>query len=221
MSRRNKSNGTTDGMLLPFRFTLSGTLSSGLSGFVLQPSANFGTRALAEADAWAHFRVRRFAFRLHRGATAASAGCAAGYVGGIQDTPPATFAAVSELLPSTVFSSVTTTPSSWVQVPPKDLAGPFPWYKSIPGAADPTEEAPGQIIIASTASGSDTFLLEMKGVFEFKTAVSTANTPEELRLLQARREIRKARQLEAEQRAMARVLAGTPATGGPTLRVAP
>lgn len=172
----------TDGDLFPFHYVLNAALVAGASNFVLSPNASVSPRALIEADGWAHFRVRSLKFRLHPDPTAGNAvSSAAGFVGGVQDTPPATIGAISELIPSAFLSGGETIPTEWVHVPREDLAGPLPWYKAIPGAADPTEEAPGIICVAGT--GTDTYALEMRGVFEFKTAVAIANTPEELRLV--------------------------------------
>jgi len=131
-------------------------------------------RLAVEADAWAHFRVKRLSFRLHPTSpkTAAQACC---YIGGVQDTPPATFSAISEVLSSCINGVGSTVPSDWVHVLKSEVAGPFPWYKSVAGTADSTEEAPGSFQVVGT--GTETFTLEFRGIFEFKTAVATTNTP--------------------------------------------
>jgi hypothetical protein len=113
---------------------------------------------------------------------------------------------VSELLPSTVIGGDATVPSSWVDIPKEDLAGPFPWYKTVPGGADPTEEQPGSIQIAGT--GTDVFLIEMEGLFEFKTAVGTGNTPDEVVARQRLHAIRAARRAEAERERTIRLIRG-------------
>jgi len=106
-----------------------------------------------------------------------------------------------EVLNSTIMSANDTVPQEWSVVPALELAGPFDWYKSIPGAADVTEEEPGLLIVTG-AVAADPFLLETFGVFQFKVATSTGNTPEELRLVAELRAIALAR-AQARARASA------------------
>lgn len=167
-----RKGGRGDGAVIPFHISLAGSLAAGAFSFNLNPSAI--NRLLIEADAWAHFRVRSFSFRLLP-TSPSTVAQAAGFVGGIQDTPPASYLQVSELLPSCVKGVGQTVPTSWVRVSRMDLAGPFPWYKTIPGSADATEEAPGAVIVIG--SGTETYNIEMKGKFEFKTSVNSGNTP--------------------------------------------
>jgi len=169
---RGRKGNRSDGAVIPFHISLSGSLAAGLFSFNVNPSAI--NRLLIEADAWAHFRVRSLSFRMLP-TSPITAAHAAGYVGGIQDTPPATYLQVSELIPSTVKGVGQTVPTPWVRVGRADLAGPFPWYKTIPGTADATEEAPGSIIVIGT--GTEAYNLELKGKFEFKTSVNSGNTP--------------------------------------------
>jgi len=101
----------------------------------------------------------------------------AGYVGGVQDTIPATFLQLGELLPSCYLAAIVqSVPTDWVKVSASDLAGPLPWYKTVPGTADATEEAPGEVVIL-TSGLTDTYAIEYRGVFEFKTSVNSVNTP--------------------------------------------
>jgi len=169
-----KVGGRQDSCTMPFHFFFSTAMVGGTLNLTCTP-ANFSSRAGVEADAWAHFKVRNLRFRLHPNTDSGLNPRAAGWVGGVQDTPPSTITQVMELLPSTIITDNQTTPSDWVSVPKADLAGPFPWYKTVAGAADPTEESPGAIIIAGT--GTEVIQLEIRGIFEFKTSVATANTP--------------------------------------------
>lgn len=163
-----------DSCIMPFHFINTTALSGGgILTFILSPNASVSPRALIEADTWAHFRVRSFSFRIHPSGTLGP--LVAGFQGGIQDTLPATIAQVSELLPSTVLGTAATVPSEWVRVSKEELAGPLPWYKTIPGTADATEESPG--IVCLSGGASEALVLEMRGTFEFKTAVSALNTP--------------------------------------------
>lgn len=173
-SKNNRGRSRGDSGVYPFHTITITNLVAGALGILVQPSAGLSPRLLNEADNWAHFRVKTLMFRLHP-LNAVTNLQVVGYVGGVQDTPPASVADVMQLLPSTPLGGRTTVASDWVRVPKADLAGPFPWYKTIPGAADPTEEAPGAIIVAG--STTDAFQLEIRGVVEFKTAVSATNTP--------------------------------------------
>lgn len=208
--RRAKTR--VDSAVVPFHSIVISAFTSGVANFGISPNAVLSpTRLVAAADEWAHFRIKSLAFRLHPGTrTSAQIACA---VGGVQDTPPATIAQAGEVIPSCFLAVNTTVPSEWCRVPPADLAGPLPWYKSVVGAADATEEAPGNFIILGT--GSESFTLEAKGVFEFKTAVATGNTPMELGMRLALREERiKAHALKERQRLLA-ALAGTVSTATP------
>ena len=171
---------------------------AGVVTFTVSPSglSTVSSRLIVEADSFAHFRVKSLKFRLHRPSTLANAQ-AMGYVGGVQDTLPGSIGNIVELLPSTYMEATETVPSAWVVVSPKDLAGPLPWYKSVAGAADATEEAPGVLCLGGTTT--DAYSFEIKGVLEFKTAVSTSNSPAEyaarlqrinLRMEQARKKAR-------------------------------
>lgn len=175
MNRRKGGRGRVDSCLMPFHTILNSSLSSGTSGpFILSPNSTISNRASVEADAWSHYRVKNFKFRLHPVNTVVNFQ-GVGFCGGIQDTPPSTLAQVGELIPSTILGGDTTIPTEWVSVPKVDLAGPLPWYKTVVGAADAAEEAPGAIFVVGTTT--DTYSLEMRGVFEFKTSVAAANTP--------------------------------------------
>jgi hypothetical protein len=171
---RKGGRGRQDSCLFPFHNILQSALTGGVNAFIVSPNNSLSPRALTEADCWTHFRVRRLRFRLHPQG-AGNTLQAVGYIGGIQTTAPATVAQVGELLPSVPLGGDANCPTSWVNVSRGDLSGPLPWYKTIPGAADAEESAPGALCVAGT--GTDTFCLEMSGVFEFKTAVATANTP--------------------------------------------
>lgn len=195
----------SDSSILQFHGAAGAPLVAGALSFPLNPNglSFLSTRILAEADSWAYFRVRSFEFRLHHGAIAAD--IAAGFVGGIQDTVPATTPAVCELIPSVYYGSTYTQPSDWVRVSKKELAGCFPWYKAIQGTADATEEAPGSICLAGTTTS--TSILEVRGVVEFKTAVGTGNTPAQLKLREELRLERKREEQQIARRALLRVLA--------------
>lgn len=197
-----RGGGGQDSCVIPFHYVQSTTFTSGVYQSFMIPA--LFPRVLVEADAWCHFRIRKLSFRLLP-TSPSTVPQALGYVGGIEDTPPATFVQVSELLPSTVKGVGQTTPSPWVHVPKTDLAGPFPWYKTIQGTADPTEESPGSIIAVGT--GSEAVIIEFKGKFEFKTAVATGNTPAALAARVALRRERIDHALSAERDRILKILA--------------
>jgi len=194
-NKGRKGGGRQDSCLLPFHYAQTGSLVSGIVGINLTPAAF--PRVALEADVWAHFRIRKLAFRLMptSPSTVAQAG---GYVGGAQDSNPATFTQVSELIPSTVKGVGQTVPTAWVHPTRSELAGCFPWYKTVAGTADVTEEVPGAIVIVGT--GTEAYSIEFKGVFEFKTGVNAANTPleKELRDLVRRERVNIAQRIERD-----------------------
>jgi len=196
---------------MPFHYAQLGTFTAGLFGILLSPAAF--PRVATEADVWAHFRVRKLSFRLLP-TSPTTVGQAASFIGGIQDTNPSTYAQVTEILASCVKGVGQTTPSSWVHVQRSELAGPLPWYKSVAGTSDPTEESPGTISIVGT--GTETFNIEFKGVFEFKTSVATGNTPLAIRL---RELVRKERieQAQRNERAVLLKILGTSSDTGTKL----
>ncbi len=165
---------------------------------------SFGlTRLLAEADPWAHFRFRELKFRLYpQSGTNASVG----WLGGYQDNLPTSIASVMELGPSVLTLQACTQPTDWCVVPKADLAGPFPWYKTVPGTADPTEEQPGFLMVVGAANY--TANIEVRGVIEYKTAVVATATPMEMEL---RKKIVAVRQAAAREKVSNSALSATAA----------
>lgn len=207
--RRNQA----DSEVLPFHVVSAFPLVAGVQNIATIPGG-LSARAGAVADTWAHYRIKKLKFRLHP-TEAAGLAQAAGFCGGVQDTQPATILQIGELIPSTVLAGDTTHPTEWVNVPRQDLAGPLPWYKTVAGAADPTEEQPGIICIAGT--GTDAVLFEARGVYEFKTSVNTANTPAEMALRAELRAARLARMREVERAKLLTVLSPGPSKSTQTL----
>jgi len=168
---------------------------------------NMVSHMQTEADGWALYRVRSFAFRLHPQDNAAST--AVCYVGSDQDTAPATVAAATETIFSTLLTKFQTVPSSWVVVPRKLLTGMFSWYRTIQGAEPANESSPGQVLVLGT--GTDAFVLEFRGSIEFKQGLDPANTPEAIALYARIREIRKKAIVEKQRSAL--LLQLSPPTG--------
>lgn len=210
---------TNDHAIVPFHSVVQSPLTSGAFSTLLRPSTTISDRAFNEADGWAHFRIRSLSFRLHPHAQTGSTGMAAGVLGGVQDTPPVTVGAVMEILPATVLAPSETVPSNWVNVSRGDLAGPFPWYKTIQGTADVTEEAVGYIVVAGNST--DVFNLELRGVFEFKTAVANTNTPQARMLRSAIHLQREAAAQYVSRQQLLRLLGSAPGGEGGGGLIAP
>ncbi len=205
-SKKGSKGKKNDSCLVPFHQVLTGSLAAGLAATIANPSS-IGGRLLTEADGWTLFRFTSLAFRLIRIGTVTSYQVAS-FVPGVQDTNPASLAQNAEILCSCVLGGVDTRPTPWVKVTKAELAGQITWYKSIPGASTSSWEEPGTFVIAG--SGTDAYLLELRGVVEFKGAIATGNTPEELAHLKALRDLRVARALEAERKKMVTILTQQP-----------
>jgi len=197
-----------DSCLLPFHFLQQASLVAGVFYAVCNP-LGLSQRALTEADAWTHYRLKSLKFRIHPNGVR-TASLAVGYCGGIQDTFPATTVAVSELLPSAIIGIQATTPTNWVKPSKSELSGCFPWYKTIQGTADSTEESPG--VLCYCGNSTDPVCVEIVGVFEFKGAVATANTPSALKLREELRALRLARIDSVERERLLSVLGKTSTT---------
>ncbi len=206
MNRPNARKG--DNTVVPIHALLQTTLGGGGTfGTGLNPNL-LGTlcsqRLLVESDAWAHYRILDFKFRIHRDVCTGLQ--AVGVVGGVQDTNPGTVQQIMELLPSTVMLANYTKPSDWITVSKSELAGPLPWYKTVPGTADTTEEYPAALMMFGPAT--DVIDVEIIARYEFKTSVSPANTPEEAQLVARLREIRKQQAIRTEKSRLLQVLTG-------------
>jgi len=181
----------------------------------LNPSdlTTYSTRLLAAADEWAHFKVLKLRFRMHPTPSGVTANQAMGWVGGVQDTLPGTFTQVGELLSSCFLAGETTVPTEWVECSGAEISGPLPWYKSVSGAADATEEAPGYFVVVGT--GTETFNAEIRGILQFKTSISTANTPKDLESMKLRLESRRRAMREKEGSAILDLLSSLDRGSGP------
>lgn len=168
------------------------------------------TRVPNVADNYAHYRILALKFRLVP--SDAANFIAVGYVGGVQDTPPSTLDQVMELIPSVAQGIGQTVPTNWVKVPRSELAGPLPWYKTILGGADATEESPGILVLVHTTL--HVYRVELFIEYEFKVGVAPANTPVALALANELVAARRKAVLEAERARLLRVLSGGGATAG-------
>lgn len=190
---------------LPFHFLLRGTLTSGAAQILLAPTTFISPRANAEADVWAHFKFLEFKYRLHCNVQNLTTTMQlAGFVPGVQDTNPSTLEECSALLNCCMLGQGQTLPSEWVRISREDLAGPLPWYKTIPGSADATEEAPG--VISVNGGTSDPYRIEFRGVIRFKAAVAAGNTPLSQKAHQILREERQRLADETDRKKVVKLL---------------
>ncbi len=185
------------------------TLVAGANTAQLTPSLTTisPSRLATESDGFAHYRIAKYKFRILVPPTAPSGSSTMAFVGGVQDTAPGSQLQAMEEMPCAILLARQTVHSDWVNVPKAILQGPFPWYKTVAGSADTTEETPGYL--AFNGTGTEGVYFEVKGVYEFKTPVATANTPVALALLA---KIRKERRDAIVRRARERLL-GTIPTG--------
>ncbi len=123
---------------------------------------------------------------------------AAAYYPGVVDTTPTTVGAVADSLFSTLLGTAQAKPTDWVNIPRQSLQGYLPWYKTIAGTLDPSEEVQGNIYVCGT--GTEIVHVEFMGVIEFKAPAAAANTPM----------IRKAQLLEKEKQRLLQILAAPP-----------
>jgi predicted enzyme related to lactoylglutathione lyase len=168
------------------------TLAAGANNVAMNPS--LASRLSALADAYEFYRLRKLKFRVHPNGTQSNM-VAAVFQAGVVDTAPTTVLQCSEGVNSTFNGSRATVPSAWCEVAPEDLKGAFPWYKSVQGTPDTSEEIVGYIYLAG--STTESISLEVRGVMEFKQSIAPANTPMEVEL---RARLRQERQAAAATR---------------------
>jgi hypothetical protein len=79
----------------------------------------------------------------------------------------------------------------------------------VAGSADTTEETPGSFVLVGT--GTEAYNIEFKGVFEFKVAVNSGNTPLALKMRELVRQERIDHLRSVEREAILKIL-GTSST---------
>ncbi len=190
-----------DSCVMPFHVMTSVTLAAASASVAVQP-ANLGARILTEADAWALYRLKSFRFRLYP-VPAIAAADAMGWADSVPDTLPNTIGTIGVLVPSVLQTAGQSIPTEWMSIPAKSLQGPFPWYKTVAGTADVTEEVVGTLCFAGGAT--DTLYYELRGEIEFKGALPTTSTPLALELRSKLREERRNALLERERKELLKV----------------
>jgi len=213
----SKVKKTKDSAIVPFHLLVSGVLAGGVAQTRVDPTG-LGGRVTAEADGWGLFRILSLRFRLVASGTLTAA-MTVGFIQGFPDTTPATIADVMTLIPATIQGAKQTVYSNWVSVSKSDLAGAFPWYKAIQGSFDSSEETPGTLCFVGTST--DPFILEVHVTLEFKSSMSTSNTPLQLNLLARIRRERELLAMEREKQKVLRVLQAPVLGAAPTAAVVP
>lgn len=173
-----------DTVSVPFHYASAVGLVSGKSTISVSPNSLLSPRLTSIADDFDEYRFTRLRFRLHPLLSQAGPQALC-YMPGIVDTPPS-LAQSSEALSCVIFGQAATTPSAWVTVPAGVLAGMHPWYKTIPGTPEASEELQGNLFLAGTAT--DALFFEVEGVCQFRAAIATGNTPLDRALASRRRE---------------------------------
>ncbi len=194
-----KQSINTKPVKVPFHASILGSLAAGVGSFNLSPSLITHTGIASIADAFELYRVSKLSYRLLR-APGITAPQAAAYYPDITDTPPNTLDQNGENVNSTLLSQAATVPTDWVHLSPVAESA-LKWYKTIQGTMDSWDEIQG--IIYVTGSVTESYLLEVKGVYEFKGQADPGNTPE---LREKRRQAR----LDYQRKKLLTILASKP-----------
>ena len=181
MSRKFNAKDTIS---VPFKAVVTAALSSGVASLPL--TGGMTGRLAAIADSYDEFRFTKLSFRIRHPAAMTSPGYQiAGYAAGITDTAP-TLPTIGEYLTSCLITSWESTYQPYAKVPAGVLAGMHPWYKTIAGSPEPSEEVQGTIYIAGT--GTDVYFLEVAGEIQFRCSAPTGSTPLDRALAMRKRE---------------------------------
>jgi len=180
MNRKPKN----DTVRVNFAYVDTSAAASSLKTLSVSPLLT--PRLTSLADDFDEYRFTKLAFRL-RASGGNSGDAAAAFAPGVTDTAPTTTVQLTEYLSSVFLGDEETVPSNWVNVDRGALAGMHPWYKTVAGTPEVSEEVVG-VIYVRCGGATATPGLEMRGTVEFRAASSTATTPLERALAQRRRE---------------------------------
>lgn len=175
---RKSSRGRRSGDLVrvPCHGRISNSLTSGLFSQSLAPTL-FST-ITAISDVFEMYRFTNLKYRmLPAGGTVIPTGSqVCGYLPGVIDT--ASGLTVGSLIQSRHTCFITerqVTPTPWIKVPRAVLQSYGNWYKTVVGTPDVATEIQGGIYVAGT--GTDSFVVEVSAVIEFKDLVVAGATP--------------------------------------------
>ncbi len=168
-----RANRTTDRVEF-HGYYASAALAAGVGSVNVNP-LGLSSHLAALADTYDLYRIIELEYRLLPNSTITAAQLAA-YYPGITDTQPTSAATCAENLDCVILGSQQSVPTAWHKVNKQSLQGYFPWYKTVQGSLDSSEEVQGSIFVVGT--GSETFSLELRGVAELKNPVAIGNTPQ-------------------------------------------
>ncbi len=192
-----------------------GATSSNLGTIAVDASAAISQRIQSIADDFALYKYKRLSCRLHvNGVTDFSVG----FVGNIPVNTPASHADNMNSLDATFCPAGQLVPSDWVTVPPKRLAGQFPWYRTRLGTFDQSEAIVGALYIVSSSSAA-TYTLEVRCAVEFKDPLDPDVSAEARVLRSKAREIAEKLIRDKERDRLLGLLAPTGTGSAPQVRV--
>lgn len=171
----------------------SGSLASGAANQTF--TGTFG-RLANIADNFMEYRVTKLKFRLHPNAALTGAQ-AVGFASGVETTNATTVETALETECSCLLAAKTTLPSSWVNVPSAALKGPRDWYMANGGGSSQSDAQQFELHICGT--GTDAYLVEVRGVCELRSPVNQTDTPA-LRELRAQEAAIRARERAERKR---------------------
>jgi hypothetical protein len=172
--RSGQSNSITR---VPFHHVVSAALASGSANLAVVPSSGNLGAAQYLYSAYDLYRIRKLRFRLLPNTSMGTAQVAGFYPEAVVTNP--TIAAGTDCLDSCYINNDMTIPSRWVNVPPTRLKGLIDWYKCQPDAGDVDFETMGNILVSGTTT--ETYYLEVEGLWEFKNPNSASVLMEKLK----------------------------------------
>jgi hypothetical protein len=162
---------------VPFHHVVSAALSSGSANVAIRPSSGNLGAASAMYTAFDLYRLRKLRFRLLPNTSMGTAQVAGFYPEAVVTNP--TIANGSDCIDSCYVNNDMTVPSRWVNVPAVRIKGQVDWYKSQPDAGDIDLEDAGNICVSGTTT--ETYYLEVEGLWEFKNPNNPAITLERIK----------------------------------------
>jgi len=171
-----------DTVRIPFHAFMATTFTTSAVVFL---SPLITPRLTAIADSYDEYRFESFKFRIRDGQASNQAAC---FIPGIVDTPPATLSAVGEVLNSVMIGVGETIPSNWSNISKGVLSGMHPWYKTVAGTPESSEEIQGNVCIFEGSGAGVSVVLEISGVCAMRAGVNAGNTPLDRQLALRRRE---------------------------------
>jgi hypothetical protein len=162
--------------------------ASGLATLQVSPNSTMSPTLTAIAQVYDEYRFTKLRYRLHPNGPFATNPTfkTLAFYPGIVDVPPSSPSLNAESTLCVVHSGGQTTPSKWMNVPRKILAGMHSWYKSVPGTPDIAEEVQGYMFFAGLVA-SASWIWEVEGVCDFCSPINASSTPEARKIAVAAR----------------------------------